>query len=113
MVRKRDGLVPIGEVIADLPEPVQALREAPRPAQHHFTQADQVNQVGRGQRSGPRPGLHGANDGAVQSAPHQPRQPTSLQARQRPLPPLHAGRAGDQTINWIAWTTLTAAAIRL
>ncbi len=89
MVRKRDGLVPIGEVIADLPGPVQALREAPRP------------------------GLHGAADGAVQSAPHQPRQPTSLQARQRPLPPLHAGRAGDQTINWIAWTTLTAAAIRL
>ena len=28
MVRKRDGLVPIGEVVADLPGPVQALREA-------------------------------------------------------------------------------------
>ena len=29
------------------------------------------------------------------SPPHQPRQPASVQARQRPLPALHAGRAGD------------------
>ena len=43
MAHKQNGLVPIGEVIADLPGPVQALREAPRPAQRHFTQADQVN----------------------------------------------------------------------
>ena len=45
MQRQRGGLVPIGEVIADLPGPVQALRETPPPARHHFTQADQVNQL--------------------------------------------------------------------
>ena len=45
MARKRDGLVPVGEVIADLPGPVQALRETPPPAQRGFTLADQVNQL--------------------------------------------------------------------
>ena len=92
MQRKRGELVPIGEVVSGLDDAVvPAIRPATPQAQRGFTLADQVNQVGRGQRSGPRPGLHGAADGAVQSAPHQPRQPTSLQARQRPLPPLHAG----------------------
>ena len=42
MPRERDGLVPIGDAIADLPGPVQALRPAP-PTPRHFTQADQVN----------------------------------------------------------------------
>ena len=37
--------VPIGEVIADLPGPVKAIREASPQALHHFTQADQVNQL--------------------------------------------------------------------
>ena len=37
MARKRDGLVPIGEALDDLPGPVQA--------RHHFTLADQVNQL--------------------------------------------------------------------
>ena len=36
MVRQQ-GLVPIGEVIADLPGPVQAIREATPQAQCHFT----------------------------------------------------------------------------
>ena len=44
MQRQRDGLVPIGEALADLPGPVQAIREATPQAVHHFTQADQVNQ---------------------------------------------------------------------
>ena len=44
MERKREGLVSIGEVIADLPGPVQSLQPSP-PARHHFTQADQVNQL--------------------------------------------------------------------
>ena len=42
MQRQRGGLVPIGEALADLPGPVQALIPS-RPTQHHFTQADQVN----------------------------------------------------------------------
>ena len=45
MQRKRGELVPIGEVIADLPGPVKAIREASPQALHHFTQADQVNQL--------------------------------------------------------------------
>ena len=45
MQRQRDGLVPIGEVIADLPGPVKAIREASPQALHHFTQAGQVNQL--------------------------------------------------------------------
>ena len=45
MQRKRDGLVPIGEVIADLPGPVQAIRKTPPPAQRAFTRFDQVNQL--------------------------------------------------------------------
>ena len=45
MQRQRDGLVPIGEALADLDGPVQAIREASPQALHHFTQADQVNQL--------------------------------------------------------------------
>ena len=44
MERKRDGLVRVGEVIADLPGPVQALHQNPAP-QRGFTQADQVHQL--------------------------------------------------------------------
>ena len=42
MERKRDGLVPIGEALADLPGPVKALQPSPQ-ARHSFTVADQVN----------------------------------------------------------------------
>ena len=45
MQRQRDELVPVGEVIADLPGPVQAIREATPQALHHFTSFDQVNQL--------------------------------------------------------------------
>ena len=44
MQRKR-GLTPVAEALADLPGPVQALREVSLQARHHFTQADQVNQL--------------------------------------------------------------------
>ena len=43
MQRKRDELVPIGEVVADLDGPVKAIREASPQARHHFTRFDQVN----------------------------------------------------------------------
>ena len=45
MQRKRGELVPIGDALADLGGPVQALRETPPPAQRGFTLADQVNQL--------------------------------------------------------------------
>ena len=44
MQRQRGDLVPIGEALADLPGPVQALIPS-RSTQHHFTLADQVNQL--------------------------------------------------------------------
>ena len=47
MARKRDGLVPIEEAISDLGGPVKALRDASLQALHHFTQADQVNQLAK------------------------------------------------------------------
>ena len=42
--RQRGELVPIGEALADLPGPVQALIPS-RSTQHHFTLADQVDQL--------------------------------------------------------------------
>ena len=45
MQRKRDESITIGEVIADLPGPVQSLRDATPQARHSFTVADQVHQL--------------------------------------------------------------------
>ena len=45
MQRQRGELVPIAEAGADLPGPVQAIREASPQARHSFTVADQVNQL--------------------------------------------------------------------
>ena len=45
MQSERDGLVPIGDALSGMGGPVKALREASPQARHHFTQADQVNQL--------------------------------------------------------------------
>ena len=45
MQRNRSELVPIGEVVADLDGPVQAIRDASPQARHHCTRFDQVNQL--------------------------------------------------------------------
>ena len=45
MQRQRGELVQIGEVVADLDGPVQAIREATPQAQRAFTRFDQVNQL--------------------------------------------------------------------
>ena len=45
MLRKRDGLLPVREALADLPGPAPALRDGSPPAQHSFTVADQVEQL--------------------------------------------------------------------
>ena len=45
MQRERGGLVPIEEVVVGLGGPLKELREASPQALHHFTQADQVNQL--------------------------------------------------------------------
>ena len=44
MQRQRGELVPVGEALPDLPGPVQALIPS-RSTQHHFTLADQVDQL--------------------------------------------------------------------
>ena len=44
-MRKRDGLVPIGETCGGLDGPVKAIREASPQALHHFTRFDQVDQL--------------------------------------------------------------------
>ena len=45
MQRQRGELVPVAEVLSDLDGPVKAIRDASPQALHHFTQADQVNQL--------------------------------------------------------------------
>ena len=45
MQRQRGELVPIGDALADLPGPVQAIRAASPQALHHYTRFDQVNQL--------------------------------------------------------------------
>ena len=57
MQRQRDGLVPIGEALADLSGPVQALREASPQARHHFTRFDQVNQLVSASEADPERGF--------------------------------------------------------
>ena len=57
MKRKRDGLVPIGEVVADLGGPVQAIRDASPQALHHFTRFDQVHQLVRASEADPDRGF--------------------------------------------------------
>ena len=44
-MERKQGLVPIREAFGGLDGPVRAIREATPQALHHFTQADQVNQL--------------------------------------------------------------------
>ena len=84
MQRQRDGLVPIGEALADLPGPVQALRPN-RPPQRGFTQADQVNQLVSAREADPDRGFMARMMALCSLPPHQPRQPASVCPAQRPL----------------------------
>ena len=59
MQRQRGELVPIAEVIADLPGPVQAFRETPPPARRGFTVADQVTQLVGASEADPNLGFMG------------------------------------------------------
>ena len=45
MERKRDGLASIGEALSSLDEPGKKTLQTSPQARHHFTQADQVNQL--------------------------------------------------------------------
>ena len=45
MQRQRGELVPIGDALSSMSGPVKAIRDASPQARHHFTQADQVDQL--------------------------------------------------------------------
>ena len=57
MVHKRDGLVPIGDALSGMGDPVKALREDLPPAQRGFTVADQVNQLAAAREADPDRGF--------------------------------------------------------
>ena len=59
MQRQRSELVPIGDALADLGGPVQAIRKTPPPAQRAFTRFDQVNQLVRASEADPDLGFMG------------------------------------------------------
>ena len=63
MQRQHSDLVPISEVASGLDETVKAIREASPQALHHFTQADQVNQL-VGTQDSPHPGFLSATASA-------------------------------------------------
>ena len=62
MKRKRDGLVPIGDALADLDGSVKAIREVSPQARHHFTSFDQVNQLVSVGEADPDLGHRGRHD---------------------------------------------------
>ena len=45
MQRQRGGLIPIGDALSGMGGPMKSIREASPQARHHFTLADQVNQL--------------------------------------------------------------------
>ena len=96
MVRQRDELVPIGEVIGGLDGPVKAIREASPQARRGFTRLDPVNQLVSASEADPDRGFM-ARLLALCSLPRtNPRQPSPIQARQRPLQAHHVCHRGSQ-----------------
>ena len=57
MQRQRGEMVPVAIALADLPGPVQAPHDATPQAVHHFTQADQVNQLVAASEADPERGF--------------------------------------------------------
>ena len=96
MQRQRGELVPVGEVFGGLGGLVPAIRETPPPARRGFTLADQVDRLVSASEADPDMGFMARNDGAVLLAAKQPRQPASVQARQRAIHALHERYGGSQ-----------------
>ena len=91
MKRKRNELVPIGEVCSGLGGPVKEIREASPQALHHFTQADQVNQLVSASEADPDLGFMARLMALCSLPPHQSRQPAPVQAHQWPVQAGHSG----------------------
>ena len=59
MQRQRGELIPIGDALSGMGGPVKVIRDASPQAVHHFTQADQVNQLVAASEADPESRLHG------------------------------------------------------
>ena len=57
MQRKRGELVPIGDALSGMGGPVKAIRDASLQARHHFTVADQVEQLVTASEADPERGF--------------------------------------------------------
>ena len=91
MQRQRGELIPIGEALGGLDGPVKAIRDASPQARHHFTQADQVNQLVGASEADPERGFM-ARTMALCSLPRtNPGNRLQIQTTQRPLHALHDG----------------------
>ena len=77
MQSKRAELVPIAKVVSRLDGPVAAIREATPQALHHFTLADQVNQLVSASEAEPDLGFMARTMALCSPAPHQPWRPAS------------------------------------
>ena len=96
MQSKRNGLVPIGEVFGGLDGPVMALRKTSPQAVRPFTQADQINQLVGASESDPDLGFMARLMALCILPRTNPRQPASVQARQRPLHTGHVLQRGNK-----------------
>ena len=101
MQRKRGGLVPIGDAVSGLDDgPLKALREASPQAVHHFTQADQVNQLVGASEADPDLGFM-ARLMALCSLPRtNPGDRLQYKAAERPVHALHERGRWQQTSLW-------------
>ena len=68
MQRQRGELVPIAKAFSDLSGPVAVLRDASPQARHHFTLADQVNQLVGASEADPDLGSFLLSKGSVLSS---------------------------------------------
>ena len=113
MQRQRGELVPIDDVVSGLDDVlVKAIRDEVAPGAALFHRGRSSKPACQRQRSGPGSRLlHGANDGVVQPAPHQPRQPNPKPESKPPdslhreasqaagaAPTLRYGPAGDSAL---------------
>ena len=96
MQRQRGELVPIADALADLDGLVSASRDDSPPARRGFTVADQVNQLINASEADPDLGFMARTMALLLVASEQPRQPASVQARQRSLHALHDRRWRQQ-----------------
>ena len=88
---QRGELVPIGDALSGIGGPVKSIREASPQARHHFTQADQVNQLVSANEANPERGFM-ARMMALCSLPRtNPGNQIRYNPSERPLHALHDG----------------------